>query len=377
MERPTKRNSVRLICSRSVIAAVFMSLAAVCSPDDSHAATTYLTAATGPASTTPRAGGSAPSASTAAPNPVKKIALKSAFTNTGAATAPLWAARDGGYFAEEGLEVSLSSIQAGAPVMAAIQNGDVPIAYIGANGVIEANLQGASFVIVGGFINRLAYKLYTIPTIERAEQLKGKALGTSNFGSITHVAGQVAAEHLGIKGLVKYIQTGGQPETLAAMKAGIVQGGAFQPPEDLKAKEAGFRELLDVGAIAVSFQTSAVTSTRKWARENPDLVERYLRALIKATHRLRTDKEFAIATIGKNGRTTDRKILEVAYAYFADKWTPDGTPSLQGMQRVLDFVAANNPAARTAKPDQFMDLSFVNRIKQSGLVEKLYKDKKI
>ncbi len=96
-------------------------------------------------------------------------------------------------------------------------------------------------------------------------------------------------------------------------------------------------------------------------------------ALIKATHRLRTDKAFAIATIGKNGRTTDRKILEAAYAYFADKWTPDGAPSVPGLQRVLDFVAANNPAAAAAKPDQFLDLSFVNRIRQSGLMEQLYR----
>ncbi|MBI2318414.1 MAG: ABC transporter substrate-binding protein [Betaproteobacteria bacterium] len=345
MKRSTIRNCARLLAARALAAAALAALTAVFSPIAHPAA------------------------------PAKKIALKTAFTNTGAASAPLWAAQDGGYFAEEGLEVTIARIQAGAPVMAAIQNGEVPIGYIGANSVIEANLRGASFVIVGGFMSRLGYKLYTIAAVERAEQLKGKALGTSNFGSITHVAGQVATEHLGIKDAVKYIQTGGQPETLAAMKAGIVQGGAFQPPEDLKAKEAGFRELVDVGAIGVAFQTSAITSTRKWARENPEVIERYLRALIKATHRLRTDKEFAIATIAKNSRTDNRQILETAYSYFADKWTPDGIPSTPGMERVLHFIAAKNPAAQAAKPEQFMDLTIANRIKQSGLVEKLYKGK--
>ena len=358
MKRSAERDFVWLISGRIVLAGMLMALA--------NAATGATTT-----STLPNSGGAAPAKSAAAPKPVAKVVLKSAFTNIGAATAPLWAALDGGYFAEEGLEVTLSFIKPGAPAMAAIQNGDVPIAYIGSNGVVEANLQGASFVIVGGFIDRLSYKLYTIPAIERAEQLKGKALGTSNFGSITYVAGEMAAEHLGIKGSVTYIPTGGQAETLAAIKAGVVQGGAFQPPADLKAKEAGFRELVDVGAIGGAFQTSAVTTTRKWAREHPDLVERYLRALIKATHRLRTDKEFAISTIGKHSNTTERTILEYTYSYFVNKWTPDGAPSIPGMQRVLDFVAVNNPAARTAKPDQFMDLTFINRIKKSGLVEQL------
>src|SRR6266511_2897658 len=207
--------------------------------------------------------------------PQAKVALKSAFTSTAATLAPVSAAKEGGFFDEEGLDVSLTRIQAGAPVLAALRGGDVPIAMVGAQQIVEADLQGGDFVIVAGFSDRFTQLIYVDKSIERPEQLRGKALGVTNFGAATHVAGRVGVEKLGLKDQVTFVATGGPPETTAAMQAGKVQGGIFSPPDSFVVRDLGFRELIDIKALDAHLLGAAIATTSKWARDNPDLVERY------------------------------------------------------------------------------------------------------
>ncbi|HYU20641.1 MAG TPA: ABC transporter substrate-binding protein [Chloroflexota bacterium] len=303
--------------------------------------------------------------------PQAKVALKSAFTSTSAALASITAAKEGGFFDEEGLDVSLSRIQAGAPVLAAMRGGDVPITIAGGQQIVEADLQGGDFVIVASFIDRLTQAIYVQPSIERPEQLRGKALGITNFGAITHVAGRVGLEQLGLKDQVTFIATGGPPETIAAMQAGKVEGGIFSPPDSFVAGELGYRELLDMKMSETRLVTGAIATTRTWARENPDLVERYIRASIRGTRRLISDREFGLQVIRKHAGIEDAKVLEETYNYFRDVYLRDGYPSLSGIQFSLDLAAEEIPAAKNAKPEEFVDLTFLDKMKASGVLERL------
>ena len=308
-----------------------------------------------------------------APRSGQKVALKTAYTTTSATMAPLWAAKEGGFFAEEGLDVTLARIKAGPPVLGAIHARDVPIAFVGAQQIIPANLKGATFVIVAGFFDTLNQSIYTHPSIERPEQLKGKAIGITNFGAITHVAGIEGVKHLGLEGHVTFLATGGPPETLAAMQFGKVPAGIFSPPDGLRARELGFRELLNISKIGIKSLTGAIVTTREWARENPELVERYIRAALKGTHRLKTDKDFGMKAISKYTKLTDYKLLEETYDFYRDHWGRDGFPSFEGMQKNIEIAAATTPEAKSARPEQFIDLTFLNKIKASGLIDQLWK----
>src|ERR671932_615837 len=142
-----------------------------------------------------------------APPAAAKVTLASAYTTTAATMAPQWVAKEGGYFGEEGLDVSLSRIQAGAPVMGAIQSGEVPLAFVGAQQIVEADLKGGDFVLVAGVVGALGQSIYVRSSIETPEQLKGGVLGVSAFGAITHVAGRVGVDYLGLKDDVTFIAT--------------------------------------------------------------------------------------------------------------------------------------------------------------------------
>ena len=325
-------------------------------------------AACTPASPPPQP--TAPSA--AAPKAAEKLALTSAYTTTSATMAALWTAKEGGYFDQEGLDVKLSRIQAGPPLMGAVQSGEVPLAFAGAQQIVEADLQGGDYVIVAGFIDTLGQSIYVPASIERPEQLKGGAIGVSNFGAITHVAGQVGVEYLGLKGEVTFVATGGPPETLASILGGKVQGGVMSPPDTLKARAAGLHELLDVAKTGVKSQTAAVVTTRKYLREHPDVVERYVRAAIQGSHAFQTDKALGEKAIETFTDTHDQDQLEETYTYFKDQFSKTGFPSMEGIQQNLEVAADTVPQAKTATPAQFVDTTIVEKIKASGLIRQLW-----
>jgi ABC-type nitrate/sulfonate/bicarbonate transport system substrate-binding protein len=302
----------------------------------------------------------------------QKLALKVAYTTTTPAQAPLWAAKEGGDFDAEGLDVTLSRIVSGAPVMGALQNGEVPFAITGAQQIVQAGVQGGQFVMIAGFIDKLLGSIWGISSIQNPAQLKGKAVGVTSFGSSSQLSAIAAFKKLGVEG-VEYVATGGPPETLAAFNGGKIQAAPFQPPDDLRALALGLHEIISVAALDIKTSDSMLTSTRKYVQERPDVAERFVRAVIKATAKLRTDQAFARQVYQKYVQIDDPAALQHASDYFHDKYTQDGSISSEGLQHVIDTVADSLPSAKGAKPEQFIDTSFLQKIKSSGLIDQLYK----
>ena len=341
-------------------------LLAACVP----AAPPAPTAVTAP--TAPAPAREAPAAAAPQSKPASKVALKSVFTSTSGTLAPITATKEGGFFDEEGLDVSITRMQAGAPAMAVLRSGEVPIALIGAQQIVEANLKGGDFVIIASFSEKLGQSIYVDKSIERPEQLKGKTLGVNNFGSIPHIAGKIGLEKLGLKDQVTFVATGGPPETMAALQAGAVQGVVISPPDSFRLRDLGYREMIDISKIDASSVNSAIITTRKWARENPDLVERYTRAMLKGTARMINDREFGLKTMSQHSGMEDPRLLSETLDYYREQFVRDGVPSMKALQSNIDLAAEEIPEARNARPEQFVDLSFVEKIKASGLIEKLY-----
>jgi NitT/TauT family transport system substrate-binding protein len=372
---------------RPMAALCFLFLLAACSGQAT--APSSSTASTGSASATskPLAAASQPVASAAASakpvagaagsvaasaKPAAKVAINSAYTTTSATMAPQWGAAEGGFFGQEGLDVKLARIEAGAPILSAMQGGDVPIAFVGGQQIVEADLKGAEFVLVAGFVDSLTQSIWVIPSIQTTDQLKGKALAVTNFGAVSHVAGRVAAQQLGMKDQINFIAAGGPPEALAAIQSGKVQGAVLSPPDTIKARDAGLHMIYDVAESGVKSQSAAVATTKSYAKQHPEIVEAYVRAAIEGAHKIKTDKAAGEKAISVFTKTDDKAILDETYDYYVRYWGKDGFPSLDGIQQNLDVAAESIPEAKTAKPDQFVDLSFVQKIKASGLIDRLW-----
>ncbi len=317
------------------------------------------------------ASGGAPAA--LAPLPAS-VSLRTGYTTASASMAGLWAAAEGGYFTQHGLDVEVTFVRAGAEVLAAIANGELPLAVAGGLSLVGAALEGGDHVILGGMNDRLAQALYAAPQIPDVPALRGQTIGVSRYGAITHLAALKVLEHYGLRAGedVNIVQTGGVPESLAAVQTGAVQAAMLTPPNTLHARKAGLRLLIDTGDLNIPDLGTAIGTTRRYVREQPAVVEHYLAAVIEGLHRFLTDREFGLQVIGKYTRTEDREALLDAYEYYAPFLVRDLEPSLAGLQSQLDELAESKPAARTAQPEQFIDKGPLERVRATGLVERLY-----
>jgi hypothetical protein len=99
-----------------------------------------------------------------------------------------------------------------------------------------------------------------------------------------------------------------------------------------------------------------------------------MRAYVRAMQRARADRDGTIKTLAKYTTVSDSVILNRTYDFYMNK-VLERAPyiNMQGMQNALDDVARTVPAAKTAKPEQFVDLRFLERIEKSGLLKELYR----
>lgn len=330
--------------------------------------------ASAPGATAP-SGAGAPTTAPAGQAPAR-IALKTAYTTATAAFAPLLVAEEKGLFAEQGIDAEVLFIGPGQPLLGALTSGEVPIVMAGAPQAIDATLAGGDYVLLGAVQPYLTNSVYVAPEIHTPEDLRGKSIGVSNYGAISHVALRVALEHWGfVEGRdVNVVRSGGTPETLAAMQSGAIAGGSFSPPQTFRAADMGFRELFDVAATRMEMGNAAIVSTRRFTREQPDVVERYLKVVAKAVQVFRTDREAAVAAIMRQSRMDDRAVAERTWEWFRDKFNTDLNITEATVTNNLRMMANDKPEALQARPEQFLDTSFIERLRASGYFQQLERE---
>jgi NitT/TauT family transport system substrate-binding protein len=293
---------------------------------------------------------------------------------------PAWVAKETGIFAKNGLDVQVIFFTGGTTAILALVSGDVPITQVSGPGLINSVLAGSDAVFVAAGMTSLNYVLMGKPGLKTAEQLKGGTLAISRFGSATDSIARFALRKIGMTPGkdVTLMQVGSGPERLNALITGRVSAAVINPPSSFIAEKRGMAVIADVAQMGLIFQHTGVATTRKFIREHPDTVRRYVRSHVEAVHKMWTDKEATVKTLGKYmGSGVDRDILEksrdnvLTEALFPKKQYP----SLEGLKTVLDEIADRDPRAKVAKPEQFVDLTFIRELDQSGFTDGLYKKK--
>jgi ABC-type nitrate/sulfonate/bicarbonate transport system substrate-binding protein len=132
-----------------------------------------------------------------------------------------------------------------------------------------------------------------------------------------------------------------------------------------------------VAKMGLVFQHTGAATTRKYIRENQDTVRRYVKSHVEAVHKMWTDKEATIRALSKHMPGVERDILEKSYENVMTEtlYSKKQYPSLEGLKTVIDEVAERDPRAKSAKPEQFVDASFIKELDQSGYIDALYKRK--
>jgi NitT/TauT family transport system substrate-binding protein len=302
---------------------------------------------------------------------VPLIKARSAYTTTAATSNAWWLAVDGGYFREQGLDVELTHIDAGAALLAAMHNGELDVTGGGGPTMIVGYLQGLETMIIGVNTDTLEGSVFVRPEIQTVEDLRGKTIGVNRLKAITDVGARLALQRLGLQPDVDFFTrgTGGQAEALAAMETGATDGASLNVPLLFEARKRGFREPVNITDLHVPFIGAGISATKRVLGERPELGDRYLRALAQAKSRLRTDREFAIQVLRKYTTVDDPEVLGTTVDYYRPLYVVDSYPTREAVQAVLD--AEENPAARTTRPEDVVDYRFAERLRDSGFLDRL------
>jgi ABC-type nitrate/sulfonate/bicarbonate transport system substrate-binding protein len=145
---------------------------------------------------------------------------------------------------------------------------------------------------------------------------------------------------------VAIIQLGGLPEIITALERGAVQAGFASPPNSSRARRLGMRELFDLDALGLELQQTCITVTTKYLRERRPLVKAFVQAYGEGLHRFVTDRDFSIQVMKKYLRVEEKDLLEDAYAAYSPRVQKIPSPTLKGIQFILDEMAESTAAGK-------------------------------
>ncbi|HEX9143421.1 MAG TPA: ABC transporter substrate-binding protein [Candidatus Binatia bacterium] len=308
------------------------------------------------------------------------IRLNVGYSAISADQLPAWVAKDAGIFSKEGLDVQLIFFTGGTTAILALVSNDVPMTLVSGPALVNSVLAGSDAVFVAAGMISLNYVLMGKPGVKSTEQLKGGSLAISRFGSATDSIARFALKKIGlVPGKdVTLVQVGSGPERLNALATGRVTAAVINPPSSFVAEKRGLAVIADVAQMGLVFQHTGVATTRRFIREHRDTVRRYVRAHVEAVHRMWTDKEATIKALSRYmGSGVDREILEKTRENVLTEalYPKKQYPSLEGLKTVLEDIAERDPRAKSAKPEQFVDFSFIKELDESGFIDGLYKKK--
>ncbi len=280
----------------------------------------------------------------AASSPASAQPVRIAVGAASVASLPTWVAHDGGYFAREGVPAELIYIRGGPQTMSALISGEVPFAQIYGGALVAAE----------------------------PEDLRGKKVGISTFGSATDFALRLALKKWGLKAdsEVSILQMRGVPEILPAMASGALHGGVMSPPTNMIAIRAGFKELAYLPQIGISFQHTSLATTRRYLEKNRPTALKVIRAYHSAIERIKADKAYTLKTLSKYMSTNDNVVLDYSYNVGQPLFRIPPYPTLEGIQAALDFLADKDPKAKQAQPKDFVDISLLQELEKTGAQKK-------
>ncbi|HWP60307.1 MAG TPA: ABC transporter substrate-binding protein [Candidatus Acidoferrales bacterium] len=285
-------------------------------------------------------------------------------------------ADDAGFYKKHGLDAEVVYIGSTTIGVAAIVSQDVQIGNAAGSGVANAAVRGADVVSVGCFINVLAYELVVLDSIKSPEDLKGKSIGISRFGSASDVAARELLKGLGLRPMedVKILQVGGASERAAGFSRGVIAGFP-SPPGNVNLIPGGLphRILADMADLPkpYPFPFICAVTTKSFLAKNRPTVKKTLMALIEAAHFFKTNREAAQRIVAKYLRGANKAYLDTSYRSTAKVLERVPYTSREGMKIQLEEALRQNPASKVTV-DSLIDDSVVREIEREGFIDRIY-----
>lgn len=276
-------------------------------------------------------------------------------------------------FEKYGLDAEVIVLRGSGEASKAMIGGSLQLAPIATPTVINADLAGADLTILAHTLPGVIHALMVKPEIKRVEDLKGKKIAVTTYGSLTDFLVRHIARKKGLSPDrdVALIQLGGDNERIAALKQGAVDGAALSYPGYGRAQKLGFSMLWD-SSKEVDYPWMEIATRRATIEKDRDMVMSYMKAHLEGIAVFKKDREFGKKVIKKTLRLDDEELVNESYEIFSKAFLPAPYPNIKGMKTSFEYVATTRPEVWNHKPEEFADASFVEELEKSGFIKKLY-----
>jgi NitT/TauT family transport system substrate-binding protein len=292
-----------------------------------------------------------------------------AYASPAATFCPGWIAKREGIFARYGLDVEMVLMQGASVYMPALASGNIQVLYGGGTAVSRAIATGGfDLVVIATETRYVPLRMMVNTSIQTPAQLKGKKIGAGQAG-LDEYATILYLEKLGLtpgKDVQIVYLAGGVPSRAAAMKQGLIDGVAVNPPNEYELEKAGYRELANFLDFRMPYAGVPHTVSRAFRDKNRKVVEDYMTAVIEGMQIFRANREKAYKAIFELTRQKDPALLERTYDSYMKQYDAIGgvpIPWEAGIESMITgFHERFNPLGiknRDAKP--FLDPSFVQK----------------
>jgi NitT/TauT family transport system substrate-binding protein len=280
-------------------------------------------------------------------------------------------AKEVGLFNKSGLDVEIVYIPGGSTVVQAMASGEVQFGRGSATEVVSAHMAGFPLKILAALINKFVYSFVTPAIVAKPQDLKGRAVAISRFGSGSDFITRMALKSWGLEPGkdVTILQVGNSPERLAAIMGGKVHGSILSLSQTPRAKKLGLRVLADLSQIDTEYPQGVLYVGSSLIEKRPDLIRNFLSAYVEGIRQFKTNKQVAYNIIAKSSGLKDRAEIEEYHSLLSKSFLLDyPMPTLSGVKTVLEDLGSKNPKVGEIKPEDLLETRFLRDVKQSGSV---------
>jgi ABC-type nitrate/sulfonate/bicarbonate transport system substrate-binding protein len=253
---------------------------------------------------------------------------------------PVWVAQHQGLFADEGLDVAIELYEGVDEVTNRLRDGRAQLAYGITEHVILDSEAGGPLEIIGGNVNRLPFSFIGGKNLKTIDDLRGKTIGVSSIeaGSSSLVMKLLSARGLEYPDDYDMRAVGPILTRWAMLQSGEIDAGLQGAPLNYIAIDQGFPSLCEPRDEVPYFQFTSLNVDQRWARANPSIMKKFMRAFVRAHQRFFTDRDAVAAIAMQETGISKDYALRAWDEYTADEIFPrDGDANTEAVRALIEI----------------------------------------
>ena len=288
-----------------------------------------------------------------------------------------WVAEQKGFYRKHGIDAEIIVTgQGGTAGIGALLANDIQMVSSAGDLLAAAALRGGDTVMLAAVVNKGLQRILTVPEIKTPADLKGKRVGVTRIGAVSHVVLQMMLQRWKMSANdVQVLQVGSSPNMLVSLDKKGIEAAVLTIPSMFVAEDRGYRVLIDMADTDIYYLHTMIGTTRRYIKSNRDKVSRFLKGYLEGIAYVKQNKKESIEIVKQKlriGAVQERNLERSIDLLSAKYYEQLPYPSIRGVETVLGFIEKDLPGAKNADPKSLVDESLLRDIEASGFVKTLH-----